>query len=99
MASPSGCQRAIAESASFTAVVVSQTTAPDTVWLAAIAAKAMSWFIVAVLYDVSPSVTGVWWALNVTFQPTGAIAAPPSSPATLPLQPASTSMILFLLSV
>ena len=68
-------------------------------WLAAIAANAMSWFIVAVLYDESPSVTGAWCALNVTFQPTGAIAAPPSSPATLPLQPASTSITLFLLSV
>ena len=43
VASPSGCQRAMAESASLTpAVVVSQTTAPDNVLLVAMLANAMS---------------------------------------------------------
>ena len=54
----------------------------------------MSWFIVDGSYELWPAVAGFWCVLKMSFQPAGPGAALPSSPATLPLLPPSTSMSL-----
>jgi hypothetical protein len=78
-------------------VLVSHVIAPG-VRSAPIVAKPMSWFIAVGSYERWPPAAGAWCEFHTTFQPAGAAAAEPSSPATLPLQPPSMSSTLVRLS-